>query len=166
MSPSTVEFLDISRAFLLLVAANAVPVLVAKVARGWGAYPLDCGWVLTDGRRLFGDHKTWRGLFTGTMAGALLAIWLDIPASTGATFAFASLTGDALSSTFKRRLDLKPGAEVPGLDQVGETVLPLLLFGSRLDLSLAEGILAGVLFVVLDLACAPLRAKGPKSLQE
>jgi CDP-2,3-bis-(O-geranylgeranyl)-sn-glycerol synthase len=114
---------------------------------------------------LFGDHKTWRGLFAGTAAGATLAVWMDLPMSTGAAFAFASLTGDALSSALKRRFDLTPGTEVFGFDQLGETALPLLLLASPLDLSFIEGVLAGALFAILDLACAPLRAS-PKSSQE
>jgi hypothetical protein len=59
--------LDEVRALALLIATNAVPVVVAKLARDRLAAPLDFGWVLADGERLFGSHKTWRGLYPASL---------------------------------------------------------------------------------------------------
>jgi len=61
------------QAFALLVAANATPVIDAKLARQRCAWPLDCGFVLSDGERLFGAHKTWRGLAGGALASTVAA---------------------------------------------------------------------------------------------
>ena len=56
--------------FLPAYLANMSPVLV----RGWFsalAIPIDGGQTLR-GKRVFGDHKTWRGLLAGIVAGALV----------------------------------------------------------------------------------------------
>jgi hypothetical protein len=148
---------DELHAFALLIAANAVPVIVGKVARDRGAQPLDFGRVMPDGERLFGSHKTWRGLASGIAACALLAIYLGLPVWLGAGFAALSLAADACSSAAKRRMRLKPGSDVLGLDQLAETLVPLFVFAEPLDLQLAEIALVTACFVVLDAATAGLR---------
>jgi CDP-2,3-bis-(O-geranylgeranyl)-sn-glycerol synthase len=149
--------LDEIRAFALLSAANAVPVIVAKLARGRWAAPVDFGWVLPDGERLFGSHKTWRGLAAGVLACTLVGLLFDLPAILSAGFACASLLADAASSAVKRRMHLKPGTEYIGLDQIGEALLPLALFARPLSLGWAEVIVVTATFVVLDVATAQLR---------
>src|SRR5437762_537552 len=39
-----------------------------------GGPPIDLGRSLSDGQRIFGDGKTWRGLVGGTLAGAILGL--------------------------------------------------------------------------------------------
>lgn len=66
-------------------------------------------------------------------------------------FSLAALLGDSLTSFIKRRLGLASGGHAPGLDQVLESLLPLLIVQQRLDLTLS-GILSLVLsFIILDL---------------
>jgi CDP-diglyceride synthetase len=150
---------DELHAFALLIAANAVPVIVGKLARGRAALPLDFGRVMPDGERLFGSHKTWRGLASGITACALLALYLGLPVWLGAAFAAVSLAADACSSAAKRRMRLKPGSEVLGLDQLAETLIPLFVFAEPLGLQLTEIVLVTVCFVVLDTVTAPLRRR-------
>lgn len=149
--------IDELQALALLIAANAIPVLVAKLMRDRGSFPLDFGYVMRDGERLFGSHKTWRGLLSGTLGCALLAEWLGLPAWLGAAFALLSLLADAWSSFAKRRLHLKPGTDVLGLDQLGEALLPLLVFAQPLSLGPWEIVAITVVFVLLDTVTAPLR---------
>jgi CDP-archaeol synthase len=149
--------IDELHAFALLIAANAVPVIVAKLARERGVLPLDFGRVMPDGQRLFGSHKTWRGLLSGIAACALLALYLGIPVWVGAGFAAVSLAADACSSAAKRRMRLKPGSEVLGLDQLAEALIPLFIFAGPLGLQLAEIALVTACFVLLDTATARLR---------
>lgn len=149
--------LDGIRAFALLSAANAIPVVVAKLARQRWAVPLDFGWILPDGERLFGSHKTWRGLASGVVACTLVGLLFDLPPIVSAGFACASLLADAASSAAKRRMHLKPGTEYVGLDQIGEALLPLVLFARPLSLGLAEVIVVTATFVALDVATAQLR---------
>jgi CDP-diglyceride synthetase len=149
--------IDELHAFALLIAANAMPVIVGKLARDRGAVPLDFGRVMPDGERLFGSHKTWRGLVSGIAACVLLALYLGLPAWLGAGFGAVSLLADAASSAAKRRMRLKPGSEVLGLDQLAEALLPLLVFAEPLRLQLGEIALVTAGFVVLDTATAGLR---------
>lgn len=149
--------IDELHALALLIAANAIPVLVAKLARNRGSLPLDFGYVMKDGERLFGSHKTWRGLLSGTLACALLAELFGLPAWLGAAFALLSLLADAWSSFAKRRLRLKPGTDVLGLDQLGEALLPLLVFAQPLSLDPWDIVAITIAFVLLDTVTAPLR---------
>jgi CDP-diglyceride synthetase len=149
--------LDEICALTLLIAANAVPVIVAQFARDRWAAPLDFGWVLQDGERLFGSHKTWRGLISGIAGGAGVGLLFGLTPMIGAGFACVSLLADAVSSAVKRRMHLKPGAEYPGVDQVGEAVLPLVLFANPLRLEWSEVILVAGAFSALDIATARLR---------
>lgn len=149
--------IDDLHAFALLIAANAVPVIVAKLARGRASAPLDFGRVLPDGERLFGSHKTWRGLASGIVACAVLAVWFDLPVWLGAGFAALSLFADACSSAVKRRMRLKPGSEVLWLDQLAEALVPLLVFAGPLGLQAGEISLVTACFVALDAATAGLR---------
>jgi hypothetical protein len=149
--------LDEVRALALLIAANAIPVIVAKLARERWAAPLDFGCMLPDGQRLFGSHKTWRGLLSGIAACIGVGLLFDVRPLVGAGFACASLLADAISSAIKRRMQLKPGTEYPGLDQAAETLVPLALFAEPLSLGWGEIVLVAAAFAVLDIATAQLR---------
>ena len=135
----------------MLCAANGAPVVVAKLAPSDRSAPLDFGYRLFDGQRLFGDHKTWRGLIFGTAACALLAGVLGIPAWLGVGFGAASLFGDACSSAVKRRRGLTPGTQALGLDQLPEALLPMILFAGPLSLQFRDIIAATLVFICLDI---------------
>jgi CDP-diglyceride synthetase len=149
--------IDDLQALALLITANAVPVIVGKLARERASHPLDFGRVMPDGERLFGSHKTWRGLASGVVACAVLAAYFGFPAWLGAAFAALSLLADACSSAVKRRMRLKPGSEVLGLDQLGEALVPLLVFAKPLGLQAGEITLVTAAFFALDAATAGLR---------
>lgn len=78
--------------------------------------------------------------------------WIEgLDMATGLVFALAVLLGDSVTSFIKRRLGLVPGGHAPGLDQVLESLLPLLVVQHRFDLGL-PGILGVVLtFIILNL---------------
>lgn len=112
--------------FLPAFVANPLAVLSG------GGPPIDGGRVLSDGYRLFGDGKTWRGLGGGIAGGVLVGVvlwglalaaapdlsWGPVPAGflpilvlpTGA------LLGDLLGAYIKRRAGKARGAKAPGLD--------------------------------------------------
>jgi len=148
---------DDLQAFALLITANAVPVIVGKLARERASLPLDFGRVMADGERLFGSHKTWRGLASGVVACAAVAAYLGLPVWLGAGFGTLSLMADACSSAVKRRMRLEPGSDVLGLDQLAEALVPLLVFCKPLGLQAGEITLVTAGFVVLDAATAGLR---------
>ncbi len=58
--------------FLPAYVANMSPVFSAKLIPWWGR-PIDGGRMHSDGERLLGDGKTWRGLIGGGLAGGFTA---------------------------------------------------------------------------------------------
>jgi hypothetical protein len=144
-------------ALLLLCTANSAAWAVGRMLGGRWAAPLDFGVVLKDGQRLFGSHKTWRGLIAAAVASGLLAAALDPGFLLGAAFGATSMVGDALSSTIKRRLRREPGTEVALLDQVPEAMLPLAVFGPTLGLGFLAMVGVTVAFTLLDVAATGFR---------
>ncbi|MCI0518119.1 MAG: CDP-archaeol synthase [Woeseiaceae bacterium] len=151
------DFAAAARALLLIAAASSAPWAVGRVFGNRWAWPLDFGYVLPDGKRLFGAHKTWRGLAAGIGACALIGWVLGPGWLVGCGVAALALVGDALSSSIKRRMNRAPGSEVPGLDQVPESLLPLLVLHGPLGISLGEALLLTLVFAGLDLLFTPLR---------
>ncbi|HII76260.1 MAG TPA: CDP-2,3-bis-(O-geranylgeranyl)-sn-glycerol synthase [Methanolinea sp.] len=95
-----------------------------------GGRPIDNGRYFSDGRRIFGDGKTYRGFFAGVAGGILaggMQIWLQdifpissLPAQTLLSIvllAFGALLGDLAKSFFKRRLGKASGERWPVADQ-------------------------------------------------
>lgn len=101
-----------------MYAANGSPVLIK------GKRPIDFGRNAHDGRRIFGDGKTWEGFFggvaIGTLAGSAEAVlWPSLMQVSLAFFmAFGALFGDLVAAFIKRRMGLKRGQPAPGLDQL------------------------------------------------
>lgn len=133
---------DILLAFWLLLPAaiaNAAPVFGAILPgiKHWNS-PIDGGRTFR-GHRLFGSHKTWRGLASGIIA-ATLVLWLQQLAFThtewaqyvagpvnykqlpifllGPLFAIGALGGDAIESFFKRQRGIKSGGTWIPFDQI------------------------------------------------
>ena len=144
-------------ALLLVGVASSVPWALGRICGDRWRCPLDFGVMLWDGERLFGDHKTWRGLVAGIAACSVVGLLIGVGYRLGATVGFLALAGDALSSAIKRRLRRPPGTEVAGLDQGPEAFLPLLVLRQPLGLSFASIIIVTLVFAVLDIALAPLR---------
>jgi CDP-2,3-bis-(O-geranylgeranyl)-sn-glycerol synthase len=137
---------------LLLITANGTPIVLEKAMGRRADWPLDGGLVLADGRRLLGSSATLRGVAGAVLATAGLALLLGHGARTGALIGLASMGGDALSSFVKRRLGLQPGDKATGLDQIPESLLPLLAVAERYGLGwmdLAALVSAFTLFDIL-----------------
>ena len=151
------ELASAGRALLLVVAANVLPWAAARAFPHRWTAPLDCGLRFPDGKRLLGDHKTWKGLLAGVVGCGLIAALTGPGFEVGAAFGGLSLAGDALSSLVKRRLALAPGTEVPGLDQLPEALLPSTVLAGALGLGPEEIIAAALAFLVLDLLVTRVR---------
>jgi hypothetical protein len=144
-------------ALLLVIVANVAPWAAGRFLSGHFQAALDAGAKLPDGRRVLGDHKTWRGVVIGVFACGLVAWLLRYPLLLGVAFGALSLAADAASSFAKRRLRLQPGAEVPGVDQLPEALVPLLVLSRPLGLRPLESVAIAFVFLVLDLAAMRLR---------
>jgi CDP-2,3-bis-(O-geranylgeranyl)-sn-glycerol synthase len=156
LSAALVALESPSKMLLLLVVANGAPILGKKIFSATFDRPLDGGMQLRDGHPLFGPSKTFRGLVLSIVATALAAIPLGYNWIDGALISALSMLGDLASSFVKRRLGYPPSNMVLGLDQIPESLIPLLILKVRLDLSAWE--IGGVVlaFILLDLLLSRL----------
>lgn len=116
--------------FLPAAVANVTPIFAANIR--WLKkydYPMDCNKTFR-GIRVFGSHKTWRGLVVGIICATItlwlqqlivdhssyVASWTDQVDYTalpvlilGPLFGLGALLGDAIESFFKRQRGVKPG---------------------------------------------------------
>lgn len=114
------------------------------------ARPIDAG-VTPRGRRVLGDHETWRGLLAGVLAfevqvllyeagmlhGLAMIDYASIDPLPGVLLGLGAGVGDVAKSFFKRQIGIVPGASWLGPDQldfmvgayafVGLVHVPLLL---------------------------------------
>jgi CDP-2,3-bis-(O-geranylgeranyl)-sn-glycerol synthase len=99
-----------------------------------GGRPMDSGKSLSDGKRVFGDGKTWRGFIGGVFAGIFIGLvlhglahflyievlifdpWFPNALFIISLLALGSMTGDLVGSFVKRRLDFKRGSKTPFID--------------------------------------------------
>jgi CDP-2,3-bis-(O-geranylgeranyl)-sn-glycerol synthase len=151
--------------FVPAYAANMAPVLVGPYFERL-ARPIDGGRTL-GGKRILGDHKTWRGLVAGIVAGVvvyelqrLLHAWGGVaglvvmdyashPVLPGLLMGLGTGVGDAVKSFFKRRVAIPPGGSWPVFDQLD------FFFGSYAFLSVLH-----VPPVAPTLACLPIVLAG------
>jgi len=117
---------SILQLLILLGVANGTPVIAKKLLGGAGAWPLDGGARFIDGRPLFGASKTIRGIVIATVLTAAAAPLIGLGWPLGAVVGATAMAGDLFSSFVKRRLDRMPSSRATGLDQIPESLLPLL----------------------------------------
>lgn len=141
---------------LLLLLANGTPVVVKKLLGRRLAYPLDAGKKFIDGQPLFGASKTIRGIISSILTTSMGALLIGYSMQTGVLFATASLTGDLASSFIKRRLSLPPSSRALGLDQLPESIFPLLFCGQSLGLDMVTAATVIVIFFVGELLLSKL----------
>ncbi len=124
--------------FLPAGVANTTPVIIAKlpVLKNFN-YPLDF-YKSFKGTRVFGDHKTIRGLVAGILAGTV-SVYIETaiynnssliqkaspinyttmePLLLGFLLSFGALAGDFMKSFFKRRANIMPGKTWIPFDQI------------------------------------------------
>jgi CDP-2,3-bis-(O-geranylgeranyl)-sn-glycerol synthase len=142
------------RLLLLLGVANSAPIVARRLLGDRWAAPLDFGLNFVDGRPLLGPGKTIRGVVAAIVATALAAWALGIAALVGALVGAMSMAGDALASFAKRRLGVAPSGRATGLDQIPESLLPLLAVQGQLELSVAQIVGITVAFFVLEIPLA------------
>jgi CDP-2,3-bis-(O-geranylgeranyl)-sn-glycerol synthase len=144
------------QAIALLVAANGAPVLINKALGKRWAWPVDNKLKLRDGRRLFGNTKTWRGLCSAVCFTTLVAFLSGIEPLTGALFGVLAMAGDLLASFIKRRMGCAESSRARGLDTVPESLLPILLLKEPLALSLIDIILIVAIFFLIEELISPV----------
>ncbi|GMR18384.1 MAG: CDP-2,3-bis-(O-geranylgeranyl)-sn-glycerol synthase [Gammaproteobacteria bacterium] len=135
----------------LLLLANGTPVIAKKLLGPRLAYPLDGGKIFVDGRPWFGASKTVRGIIFSIFVTSVGAVLIGYSIQSGVLFATASMAGDLVSSFIKRRLGLPPSSRALGLDQLPESILPLLFCWQTLGLDMPTATTVVVIFFVGEL---------------
>jgi CDP-2,3-bis-(O-geranylgeranyl)-sn-glycerol synthase len=131
---------------ILLALANGAPLVAARLLGTRFAYPLDGGLTIFDGRPLFGPSKTIRGVAAAKLASMGGALIIGLPGHLGAIVGASAMAGDALSSFIKRRLGLPPSSRATGLDQIPESLLPLLACRLMVPLTLLDIVATAAIF--------------------
>jgi CDP-2,3-bis-(O-geranylgeranyl)-sn-glycerol synthase len=131
---------------VLLAVANTAPLFGKRALGNRLAWPLDGGLTFFDGRPLFGASKTLRGLVLALLATATAGALAGPDWRIGALVAAGAMAGDLLSSFLKRRFGRKSSSRATGLDQIPESLLPLLACRAALPLTAADIALLVVLF--------------------
>ncbi len=164
-------FLIILQVFWLILPAgfaNFAPVLVAKIFPQWN-FPLDGKHTFRQAR-IFGDHKTLRGLIAGLFFAASifkfqqflfetypffqnlsLIDYLHQPWYLGAWMGLGALTGDLVKSFFKRQFHIRPGTAWLPFDQIDWILGALLFLRLFVDFSFTHFMVALGLGVILHL---------------
>ena len=105
--------------------ANAVPVIAG------GGKPMDFGRNFFDGKRVFGQNKTFRGFFFGLAVGIVVGLvecfLFGYPVLFSLLSPLGALLGDLAAAFLKRRVGIAPGGLFPVGDQV-DFVVGALLF--------------------------------------
>lgn len=109
-----------------------------------GGMPIDLGRNFIDGKRIFGDGKTFRGFAGGVTGGVITGVvqykveriigiqMFSLLSFNDAILLFfllsaGSLTGDMIGSFIKRRLGFERGEKAPLLDQLDFLVFSIIL---------------------------------------
>jgi CDP-2,3-bis-(O-geranylgeranyl)-sn-glycerol synthase len=149
----------IAQLLALLLVANGTPIVVEKLFEKFLAFPLDGGRTLADGRPVLGSSKTVRGLVLSILATTLVAPLIGLNWKIGALVALMAMTGDLISRFVKRRMGLAPSDRATGLDQIPESVLPLLACIIFLPLTPLDVIAIALIFFAGELVLSRLLFK-------
>lgn len=128
------HILVVLKLLALLLIANGTPVILKRLMGPALARPLDGDVRFPDGRPIFGSSKTLRGLIGAIVVTTAAAPALGLDWDVGALIAVFAMAGDLFSSFTKRRFGLDSGGMALGLDQIPESLLPMLAARGELDL--------------------------------
>ena len=141
---------------MLLMLANGTPVIAKKLLGVRYSYPLDGNLTFTDGRPVFGCSKTIRGVALAVLVTAAGAPIVGLPWQIGILVGCFAMAGDLFSSFCKRRLGLPSSSRASGLDQVPESLLPLLACRDLLGLTAADIVICVAMFVIGEVVLSRL----------
>ena len=141
---------------LWLTGVNGVPILLTKLLDQRFSYPIDCNRLFIDDRPILGASKTFRGLISALLASVLIGSIFVIPFHISLLFGALSMAGDMTSSFIKRRFGLVSSSMALGLDQIPESLFPLLGCKGFLGLSIEQIVVIVVAFFLIELILSRL----------
>ena len=137
---------------LILIIANGAPIAARLILGNKFEYPVDFGLKFADGKRLLGTSKTWRGLLFAIVIAIIGAVILSLPIKVGLIMGCWTMLGDLFSSFIKRRLGLSPSGMALGLDQIPESLFPLVAVSTIFGLEWWRVLSLVLLFIVIELS--------------
>ena len=150
------QLLHILQILVLLTFANGTPIVAKKIFGSRFALPLDDGIIFFDGRPGFGASKTMRGIVVSILITSAIAPFIGLDLTIGAIVASSAMAGDLFSSFVKRRLNFPPSSQALGLDQVPESLFPMLACRDALSLTIADIALGVGIFFIGELILSRL----------
>jgi len=146
--PPLQDWLSALYIILPTYCTNGAPVVFG------GGPPIDMGRKLSDGQRVLGDHKTFRGFISGILVGTVVGVLCSFFFSKNLLLiavaaSFGALAGDMAGALIKRRLKISPGGALPIVDQLDFVV------GAVLCVSLFSSIPLGAV-VIMVLVTPPI----------
>lgn len=136
----------LAQVLILLSLANGSPVIAKRIFGETYAAPVDGNARFFDGRPVVGPSKTIRGIVISLVVTTLGAIALGLQFWLGLLVASTAMAGDLFSSFLKRRLHLSASSKATGLDQVPESLFPLLACRTELSLTALDIAIACLIF--------------------
>jgi hypothetical protein len=144
------QLVPVFKLLLLLALANGTPIAAKKIFGSRFSFPLDAGAKFPDGRPLLGPSKTIRGILASITVTTASAPLLGLDPAVGATAAVAAMAGDLVSSFLKRRLNFPPSSQALVLDQLPESLFPMLACRNALSLTAADIVFGVVIFFISE----------------
>jgi len=142
------QYLAVLQLLILLTLANGSPVVAKKIFGNFCSWPLDGNIKFVDGHPLFGPSKTVRGILVSIFVTSACAPLLGLTLKLGLVVATTAMAGDLFSSFLKRRLGLRPSSRAIGLDQIPESLFPLLACRHALSLTALDIVVGTAIFFV------------------
>lgn len=152
----SMHWVTLAQLLCLLGLANGSPIVVKWILGTKWAWPLDGNVKFVDGRPLFGASKTIRGILVSLVVTSAGAPLIGVSTVSGLLVAGGAMAGDLLSSFLKRRLGLAASSRATGLDQIPESLIPLLACRDALSLSALDIIAATAFFFVAEVLLSRL----------
>ena len=145
-----------AKLLLLIGVANGTPILSQRFFGSRFAFPVDGGRRLSDGEPLLGHSKSLRGIVSSVLVTAVFARLVGLGWVIGALVGAMAMAGDLMSSFLKRRMRLAPSSMAIGIDQVPESLLPLLACIPLRALSTIDVAAVVLAFLVVELGLSQL----------
>jgi hypothetical protein len=146
-----VHYGAVAQSSVLLTLANGSPVIAKRIFGDHFSSPIDGGTKYMDGRAVFGSSKTIRGVLVSILVTTAGAPLLGLELKVGFLAGITAMAGDLFSSFIKRRLGQPPSSRATGLDQIPESLLPLLSCSQALSLTILDILIGTAVFVVGEL---------------
>lgn len=150
------QLIIVAKLLLLLIVANGSPVVAKWIFGTRFSASLDAGYTFFDSRPILGGSKTFRGIIVALLATSVVGPLLQLEVLAGFIVGLFAMIGDLTSSFIKRRLNLPPGSQATGLDQIPESLIPTLAFSYLVPLSAIDIIVCATAFFACEALLSPL----------